>query len=412
MNLVLLLKTSLKVLRANQRRTFLTVLGIIIGIASVIVVMSVGAGAQSLVLDQINSVGSNLIAIMPGYSDDDGPPASVFGVTVTSLKHTDTEDIKKIPEIEAAASYVRGTETIKWQNKKTEAMYVGTNSDYIDVEDTETIQGAFLDETHEKGINRVAVLGWQVWQDLFGESEENPIGQRIKIKRENFRVIGVMEKRGVQGFQNQDTLIFVPLETSQKLLLGINHIAMVRAKVADENEVDFAMAQIEQILRENHNIKESQSSDFTIRATTQALDVLGSVTGALTFFLSGIAGISLIVGGIGIMNIMLIAVHERIREIGLRKAIGAKNNDIQNQFLIESVILTLAGGIIGIILGVLISGLVALIAHYLGYNWDFVISISSIILSVGVSSAVGIIFGWYPAKRAASFNPVEALRYE
>lgn len=412
MNLLLVLKTSLKVLNANRRRTFLTVLGIIIGIASVIVIMSVGAGAQSLVLDQINSVGSNLIAVMPGYSDDDGPPASVFGITVTSLKHGDTEAIKKIPEIEAVASYVRGTETVQWGNKKTESTYVGTNSDYINVEKSQTIQGAFLDETHDSGINRVAVLGWQVWQDLFGESGENPIGQRIKIKRESFRVIGVMEKRGVQAFQNQDNLIFIPLETAQKLLLGINHVAMIRAKVTDENDVDFVMSQIEQTLRERHDIKESQSSDFSVRATAQALDVLGSVTSALTFFLSGIAAISLIVGGIGIMNIMLIAVQERIREIGLRKAIGAKNTDIQNQFLIESIILTLAGGIAGIILGVLISGLVALTAHYLGYSWNFVITMSSIILSVGISSLVGIIFGWYPAKRAASYNPVEALRYE
>ncbi|MFA5318710.1 MAG: ABC transporter permease [Patescibacteria group bacterium] len=412
MNLLLLLKTSLKVLRANRRRTFLTVLGIIIGIASVIVVMSVGAGAQSLVLDQINSVGSNLIAVMPGYSDDDGPPASVFGITVTSLKHGDTEAIKKIPEIEAAASYVRGTETVQWGNKKTEATYVGTNSDYINVEKSQTIQGAFLDETHDSGINRVAVLGWQVWQDLFADTGENPIGQRIKIKRENFRVIGVMEKRGVQAFQNQDNLIFIPLETAQKLLLGINHVAMIRAKVTNENDVDFVMAQIEQILRERHDIKESQSSDFTVRATAQALDVLESVTSALTFFLSGIAAISLLVGGIGIMNIMLIAVQERIREIGLRKAIGAKNTDIQNQFLIESIILTLTGGIIGIIMGIIISGLVALTARYLGYSWNFVITISSIFLSVSVSSLVGIIFGWYPARKAAGFNPVEALRYE
>jgi len=412
MSFILLLKTSIKILRANRRRTFLTVLGIIIGIASVIVVMSVGAGAQSLILNQINSVGSNLIAVMPGYSDDEGPPASVFGITITSLKNSDTEAIKKLPEIEAAVSYVRGTETVQWGNKKTEATYVGTNSDYINVENAQVIQGSFMDETHDNGINRVAVLGWQVWQDLFNESGENPIGQRVKIKRESFRVIGVMEKRGVEAFQNQDNLIFIPLETAQKLLLGINHIAMIRAKVTDENNVESVMAQAEQILRERHDIKESQSSDFSIRATAQALDVLGSVTGALTFFLSGIAAISLVVGGIGIMNIMLIAVQERIREIGLRKAIGAKNNDIKNQFLIESVILTLAGGIMGIILGAVISGLVALTANYLGYSWNFIITINSIILSVGVSSIVGIIFGWYPAKKAAGFNPVEALRYE
>jgi len=274
------------------------------------------------------------------------------------------------------------------------------------------IEGSFLDESHDKGVNKVAVLGWQVYQDLFGDSGEDAVGQRIKIKRENFRVIGVMEKRGVEGFQNQDALVFIPLETSQKLLLGMNHVSMIRAKVSDESEVDFAMAQTISILRERHKIKDSQDNDFTIRASTQALDALSSIMGALTFFLSAIAAISLLVGGIGIMNIMLIAVNERIREIGLRKAVGANSSDIKSQFLIEAIILTIAGGVIGIIFGAVISGLIAVIAHYLGYAWDFVVTLTSIILSVGVSTIVGIIFGWYPAQKAASYNPVEALRYE
>ena len=413
MNMTTLIKASLKVLRINKKRTFLTMLGIVIGVSAVIVVMSVGAGAKSLVLDQINSAGTNLVAILPGHSDDNGPPATVFGITVTTLKHSDTEAIiKQVPEITAATSYVRGSETVHWPNKKSDAMYVGVTSHYPRVEDAQVIEGSFLDESHDKGVNKVAVLGWQVYQDLFGDSGEDAVGQRIKIKRENFRVIGVMEKRGVEGFQNQDALVFIPLETSQKLLLGMNHVSMIRAKVSDESEVDFAMAQTISILRERHKIKDSQDNDFTIRASTQALDALSSIMGALTFFLSAIAAISLLVGGIGIMNIMLIAVNERIREIGLRKAVGANSSDIKSQFLIEAIILTIAGGVIGIIFGAVISGLIAVIAHYLGYAWDFVVTLTSIILSVGVSTIVGIIFGWYPAQKAASYNPVEALRYE
>jgi putative ABC transport system permease protein len=410
MNLLMLFKESLIVLKTNRRRTFLTSLGIIIGVASVIVVMSVGAGAQSLIFNQITSAGSNLIGILPGYSDEDGPPASLFGISVTTLKQKDVEEIAKIQEIEAVASYVRGVETVQWSNKKTEATYVGTTADYVQVEDAHVEQGAFFDATAHKNIERVAVLGWQTAKDLF--DNENPIGERIKIKRESFRVIGVMPKRGVVGFQNQDSLIFIPLTSAQKLLLGINHVTMVRAKVRDDNDIGFAIAQIEDVLRDNHNLSGSQQNDFTVRATAQALDALGSITDALKFFLSAIAAMSLVVGGIGIMNIMLIAVRERTREIGLRKAIGATPNHIQYQFLIESIVLTLTGGLFGILIGAGFSGMIAFIASYLGYNWDFVVTISSILMGITVSTGVGVLFGWYPARKASKLDPVTALHYE
>jgi len=410
MNFYTLLKNSLKLLKNNRRRTFLTVLGIIIGVAAVIIVMSVGAGAQSLIFDQINSVGSNLIGVLPGYSDENGPPASAFGVMVTTLKSDDVEAIKKITSIEAATSYVRGVETASWQNQKVDATFVGTTDEYIRVEDAKLAMGDFFDETDSKSITREIVLGWQIYKDLFGD--ENPLGQKIKLKRESFRVIGVVEKRGTQGFQNQDTLVFIPLKTAQKIMLGIDHISMIRAKVADENEIPAAIAQVEQILREEHNIKESQEDDFTVRATTEALDALKVITDALKFFLSGIAAISLLVGGIGIMNIMLVTVTERTREIGLRKAIGATKEDIQSQFLFESILITLTGGGIGIIFGVAFSALIAVSAHYLGYNWNFVVTIGSVLLGVGVSGFIGIIFGWYPARKASLLDPIVALRYE
>ncbi len=410
MNFLHIIKESLIVLKTNRKRTFLTSLGIVIGVSSVIVVMSVGAGAQSLIFNQITSAGSNLISVLPGYSDEDGPPASVFGITVTTLTNDDAQAISKIEEIQAVTSYARGVGTAQYYNKKSDATFIGTTSDYTIVEDALTVKGRFLSDEDDKSVNRVAVLGWQIFKDLFGE--ENPIGKRIKIKRESFRVIGVMEKRGVEAFQNQDALIFIPLKSAQKLMLGINHVSMVRAKTANDNDTDFAVAQIEDIIRARHNLTGSQPNDFSVRSMAQGLEALNSVTNALKFFLSAIAAISLIVGGIGIMNIMLISVRERTREIGLRKAIGATKSIIQTQFLIEAIVLTLSGGIIGIIMGSSLSAFIALVAVYLGYSWDYVVTIESIIAGVAVASAVGIIFGWYPARKASKLDPVVALHYE
>jgi putative ABC transport system permease protein len=394
----------------NRKRTFLTSLGIIIGVAGVIIVMSVGAGAQSLIFGQITSAGSNLVSVLPGYSDEKGPPASALGITVTTLTNDDVLAISNIKEIKSAAGYVRGVETITYSNKKVDATYVGTMPSYISVEDAKVEKGNFFTEEDDKSVSKVAVLGWQVYKDLFGDVD--PVGERIKIKRESFRVIGVMEKRGTEQFQNQDTLVFIPLLTAQKLLLGINHISTIKANVNNEKDIDFAVSQIESILREQHNISGTKSNDFSVRSAAQGIEALGAVTGAIKFFLAAIAAISLLVGGIGIMNIMLISVRERTREIGLRKAIGATSSNVQTQFLIEAITLTLSGGIVGIVIGGGFSGIIALIAQYLGYDWAYVVTIQSILAGIFVSSAVGIIFGWYPARRASNLDPVVALHYE
>lgn len=406
-------KLAVSALLSNKFRSFLTMLGIVIGVASIIIIISVGAGAQSLILNQIKSVGSNLIGILPGASEEKGPPASVMGIVITTLKYDDAvaiADKKNVPYAEAAAAYAQGVGTASWDGQSTDTTFIGTTADYVNVEDVEIAEGRFINKEEEREIARVAVLGHGVKEELFGD--ENPIGERVKIKRETFRIIGVLEERGSAGFINQDDYIFIPISSAQKLLLGINHASFIRVKVDNSENIDRTIEDVTHLLRQRHDIKEGDPSDFTIRSQEQALKALTQVTDVLKFFMAAIAALSLIVGGIGIMNIMLISVSERTREIGLRKAIGAKFSNIMSQFLAETVIISLLSGIIGIIIGAAVSVFIAIIANYLGYDWDLVISIFSILLAFGVSGGVGLVFGIYPARKAAKLDPIEALRYE
>ncbi|MFA5029459.1 MAG: ABC transporter permease [Patescibacteria group bacterium] len=406
-----IVKLSFSVLRRNRIRSFLTGLGIIIGIASVIIIMSVGAGAQSLIINQLNSLGTNLIGILPGTSDENGPPASAFGVIVATLKYEDATAIaKEVPNVLAVSSYNTGLGTISYQNASLDTNFYGVMSSYPIVEDTEVGLGRFFTPEEEKNSSRVVVLGYQVWQELFSGSD--PLGKKIRINKEYFDVIGVMKERGVAGFQNQDKLVLIPISTAQKIMLGIRYVNFIRAKVNDAKNIDQATNDITLLLRDRHNIFESGIDDFSVRNTKEAIDTLTMITDALKFFLAAIAGISLIVGGVGVMNIMLASVNERIREIGLRKAVGAKKANIMTQFVLETITITLLGGIIGIILGSLVALLVMLVARYLGYQWDLVITINSILVGVGMAVLVGLVFGLYPARRAAKLDPIEALRYE
>lgn len=406
------IKNVAQMLTRNKMRSFLTMTGIIIGVLSVIVIMSVGAGAQSLILDQITGLGSNLVGVLPGKSEKDGPPASAFGIVITTLTDGDAQAIahSSYTPIEAVASYVKGFDRVKGGDAEKDTTFVGTSASYPFVEDVSFSEGRFFTLDEERGMARVVVLGSEVAEELF--PDQDPIGKHIKIKRSNFEVIGVVEERGTVTFQNQDNQVFVPLSTAQKLLLGINHINFMRIKIANAESVDSAIEEIEAVLRERHAIDTPEEDDFSVRATTQALDALTSITDALRFFLAAIAAISLIVGGIGIMNIMLAAVQERTREIGLRKAIGATSRTITFQFLVETATITFAGGIVGIIGGTIISASVGFVARYLGYSWDTVITPGSIVLGCVVSIAIGLVFGIIPARRASKLNPIEALRYE
>lgn len=403
-------KLSLRNLNAHKKRSFLTMLGIIIGVGAVIIIMSVGAGAQSLIINELSSAGSNLFGIMPGAPNESGPPASVMGITVTTLKLDEVDDLKKISHVEAVTAYVRGVDTVSYFNQKSDATFCGVNADLLKVESTEVKEGRFFEEDENKSLARVVVLGWQVRQDLFGDADV--IGEQIKIKKHSFKVIGVMEERGTVAFENKDTQIFVPVKTAQKILLGINHISLIRGRVDKIENLDIVREQVASVIRDNHNIDDPEKDDFEVRSLDQALNAVTSVTNALKFFLTGIAAISLLVGGIGIMNIMLVNIQERTKEIGLRKSVGATFQNILKQFLVEATVITLIGGAIGIIGGVLFSFAVAEIAVQMGYKWDFVVTISSILLGLCVSGGIGIIFGVYPAKKAAQMQPVEALRIE
>ena len=400
-------------LKTKKSRTFLTMLGIIIGISSVIIIVSVGSGAQSLILNQVKSMGSNLIGIFPGASEENGPPPSVMGIVNTDLKNDDIEallDKNNVPNAVNVTYYVRGVGTLQWRANKYDGTFVGTTAGYTAIHDLVIKEGRFFNEEEEKNLAKVVVLGFEVKDKLFGEN--NPLGANIKIKKEEFKVIGVADKKGTAAFENQDNLVFIPISTAQKIMLGIDYVSIARVQIDSEENTAQAVEDIKRVLRDRHNLDKNEPDDFSVRAQTQAIEIFSAITDSLKYFLAAIAAISLLVGGIGIMNIMLIAVVERTREVGLRKALGAKNRNILSQFLAESVVVTLSGGVVGIIFGVFISFLVAFVARQLGYEWDFIISYQAVALSCSISILVGLIFGIYPAKKAASLNPIEALRYE
>ncbi|NTV40828.1 MAG: FtsX-like permease family protein [Candidatus Moranbacteria bacterium] len=407
------IKISYNNLLAAKFRSFLTILGVIIGIGSVIIVMAIGASAQKLILNQVSGVGSNLVSILPGASDEKGPPASALGIVVTTLKKADLEAVlrkKNVPNAVSGCAYVSGVSAAKHENNSAQISFQGVSASFSDVEKVTLQNGRFFTQEEDSGLSRVAILGPERATQLFGS--ENPVGKVFSLKDTNFTVIGVLEKRGASGFTNSDDLTYIPLETAQKILLGIDYVNFMRIKIDSPENLERATGDIKYVLRTQHKIKDPTEDDFSVRNTAQAVETITNITNVLKYFLTGIAGISLLVGGVGIMNIMLISVNQRIREIGLRKAVGARVRHVVVQFLIESIFLTLVGGIIGIFFGVTLSFLTSVIINALGYEWEFIVSFVSIGVATSVSILIGILFGLYPAFKASRISPMEALRYE
>jgi putative ABC transport system permease protein len=388
-------------------------LGIVIGIASVILLMSLGQSAQQLILAQVQNTGSNLVFIIPGATKGSrlSSPPSVQGIIIKTLVKQDLDSLQNEPSIQAAAPEVRGVAKVVFENNDTSVTFTGTTADFFPMRNFTIDRGYSFTQADVDSLSHVAVLGSEISKTLFGYRD--PIGKTIRLKDITFRVVGVLGSKGLGPFGvDQDNIIIVPITVAQKQMLGIDHYNTLTIQAKDTYTVDFVVSRITSVLRQNHRITDPDKDDFTVRTQADALELLGSITSIMTLFLTSIAFISLIVGGIGIMNIMLVSVIERTREIGLRKAVGATNADILKQFLWESIVLTFVGGMAGIAIGACIVILLYFIFINIIDGWAFALPVSSIALAVGVSTVTGVIFGIYPAQQAAKKNPIEALRYE
>jgi len=410
------LEETFSALLSNKVRTSLTILGIIIGIGSVIVMVAIGQGSSSSITSSIESTGSNLLMITPGAAKSFGYGARSAGGTAKTLTLEDSKEIvAEISSVKALTNEVSGRYQVVYKGNNTNTSIMGTDTNYATVKNVSILQGSFIENSYVEGSSKVAVLGPTVVTNLFTTGEEEfadidlnaVIGKTIKINKLEFKVVGVTREKGGSGFSNQDDMIYIPYTTAQKYLSGNKYLTEIDVQISDADLMTSAQTEITNLLLGLHNISDSTAADFSIQNQSDLLETITSTTQTLTYLLAAIAGISLLVGGIGIMNMMLTTVTERTKEIGLRKAIGAKGNDISFQFLTEAVVLTFTGGIVGVALGWIIS---------FGLNYfsitTTVVSVGSIFLAVFVSAGIGIIFGYYPAKRAAKLNPIEALRYE
>jgi putative ABC transport system permease protein len=397
-----ILSETYKSLSANKARSGLTMLGIIIGIASVIAMVSIGNGAKASVQSSIEGLGSNLLTILPGIVQPGRGIVSSGRGTAQTLKNEDIDVVKQIDGVGAVSPEVSRRFQVVAMGNNTNTTITGAVPDYMLVHNITIANGSFVTEANQRGIGRQAVLGATVATDLFGD--QDPLGKAVRINKVNFNVVGVLTVKGGAGFSGPDDMIFVPLSTMQKVLSDVDYLSMLAVSVTDKNMMSEVKDLATNALLDKHNVEEA---DFSVISQEDILGTLTTVIDTFTIFLAAIASISLLVGGIGIMNMMLTTVTERTKEIGLRKAIGAKRKDINLQFLAEAVMLTFIGGLIGTILGWLISFAVTSLGII-----KTQVSLSSVLLAFGVSAAIGIIFGYYPARRASQLNPIDALRYE
>jgi len=400
-----IIKIAYRALKRNKMRSSLTMLGIIIGVGAVIAMVGIGQGAKRMVDAQIASLGDNLLTIFPGSHTAGGVHGGAG--TVTRLTDDDAKAITQFcPAITKISPVVRTNAQVVAGNLNWGTSVEGYSPDFVSIRSWPVASGTFFTDQDVRGATKVCVLGKTIVDNLF--PDQDPVGQIIRIKKLPFRVIGVMSSKGQNAFgRDQDDLVLVPYTTAQKKLMGVTHVNSIIASANDRTEIDLASDQITQLLRQRHKISSGEADDFTVRSQLDIASVAGSTSSVMTILLAAIASVSLIVGGIGIMNIMLVSVTERTREIGIRMAVGAKGNDILTQFLVESIVLSLFGGIIGILLGIISSKIISGVL-----SWPIYISPPAVAIAFFFSGFVGIFFGFYPARKASLLDPIEALRYE
>ena len=389
---------------ANKLRSLLTMLGIIIGVAAVIALVSIGNGVKQDIENSISSLGSNLLVVLPGAPRTPGARPSQG--SMKSLKISDYEAIAKLEGVKAASPMTNGSYVVIYQNKNWTTSVAGVNSNFQDVNNWTMTSGRFFSDKNVQNRERVAVVGQTVVKNLF--ADEDPVGKEIRVKNIPFRVIGVLKSKGNGTMGNdQDDTVLIPYTTSMERVEGIDYLRRVYVVAKDDGGIDRLQADIENLLRVRHNIKDTNLDDFNIQNMKSIMETVAQTTGTFTLFLGAVAAISLVVGGIGIMNIMLVSVTERTREIGVRKALGATYSVIVTQFLIEAVVISLIGGFIGIAFGIGASKVIGMVS-----GMSTIVSVPTIIMSFAFSMAIGLIFGIYPARKAAKLNPIDALHYE
>ncbi len=406
MNLGNLLKVALKALKRNKMRSLLTMLGIIIGVASVITMLAIGQGSKKSIQDQIASMGSNMLFVMPANMRTGGVQqgnSSSQRLTMDDVDAIRTESdaiIAVSPEVRSSGQAVFG-------NSNWPTTIYGGNEQYLEIKSWEVVSGRNITDSDAKGSAKVCLIGHTVAEELFGEGVD-PTGETIRFKKIPFKIVGVLAEKGQNSFgQDQDDVLIAPYSTVQKRILAQTHIQSILMSARSAEDSDLAETQVEEVLRRTHKLRESEDNDFEIRSQEELSTTMTSVTDILTILLGAIAGISLLVGGIGIMNIMYVSVTERTREIGLRMSLGGRGVDILLQFLIESIMLSVFGGLIGILLGFVASAIVEALT-----SWPISVMWSSAVLAFVVCTVIGVFFGWYPARRAAELDPIDALRYE
>lgn len=423
-----LFKISLQGLKANKLRTFLTVLGVVIGIAAIIMVFSAGEAVRGLIVGEVESFGTDIIQTeikIPSnkkgaQAEQESATGLATGVQVTTLTLDDMEDVKGLPNVVDGYGATMNQKQVTYGSERKKSFLLGVSSGYIDIDKSEIETGRFFSSDEDESLAPVAVIGSEIKKELFGDSYA--VGRSIKIDSSKFRVIGVMKERGSVFTMDFDNYIYVPIKTLQKRIMGVDYITYMVHSLEDPSRADTTANRARSLLRRNHDIDPpydpetgkvaTNKDDFRVVTMQEMMDLLDTVTNAITFLLLGIVGISLIVGGVGIMNIMYVIINERTQEIGLRKAVGAKKRDILTQFLIESTLITLLGGIGGVVLGVAASYLISQGAASYGLAWDFVIPLRAYGTALVFSIVCGILFGLYPAKKASDLDPLVALRQE